>query len=59
MAPVVGDGVRIGDEGCQLDLEWVGVLEFVEQEAPVLVGESGAHGEPVDRIGQDTSGEDQ
>ena len=46
-APVVGDGVGVGDEGCQLDLERVGVLELVEQEAAVVVGESGAHGEPM------------
>ena len=58
-APVVGDGVGVGDEGRQLDLERVGVLELVEQEAAVVVGESGAHGEPMVRLGQDAPSQDQ
>ena len=58
-APVARDGVGVGDQGRQLDLEGVGVLELVEQEVPVVVGEGGTYGQPVDRVGQHASGQDQ
>ncbi len=52
MAPVVGQGVGVGDECSQLDLDRVGVLELVEQEVAVAVMEGGTHARAGSLVGE-------
>ena len=56
----VGAGVgRGGDEDGQLDLDGVGVLELVDEEAPVAVVDGGPHGRAVGGVAQHLAGHDQ